>query len=223
MKNKGYQYFVDTLIEKEPIDTPIYTKNVAEKVATEFNLPIDKARAYTNVALKRNLERGNTKRFMKGIYYKPKMGLFRELPLNTYDIVYDALMKKENQTVGYITGPDLINVVGLSTQIPRERWIATNNYNMRFPYKANIRVVKPATTITDKNIRYLQALDLIRYSDEGYVDASNPQAIICSFIKERNLDSGYLLFLANKFYDQTTIRQAINILFGERSQYESAL
>ena len=80
---------------------------------------------YTNVALKRTLEKGSTRRFVKGVYYKPIKSVFGEKPLNGDKLALQQLMEKE---LGYITGATLLNKLGLSTLLPREIQVATNKY-----------------------------------------------------------------------------------------------
>jgi len=210
MQNKGYQSFVDAIIEKEPIDVPIYTKDVAEKVATEFNLPIDKARAYTNVALKRNLERGSTKRFMKGVYYKPIKSVFGEKNLNG-DLL--ALAQLTENDSGYITGATLLNKLGLSTLLPKNVQVATNRYRTRFTYKTSVVPVRVPYVITKECIKYFQILDAIKWMNKLSVDAIDPKLLIKQYIINWGCDSTKLILLAKKYYDTDTLKIIIEILF----------
>ena len=217
MKNKGYQHFVDTIIEKEPIDTPIYTADVAKKMTHEFGLPMDKAKVYTNVALKRTLEKGNTRRFVRGVYYKPIKSVFGEKPLNGDKLALQQLMEKE---LGYITGATLLNKLGLSTLLPREIQVATNKYNVKFPYQTSVTPIKPPTKVTPENIKYLQLLDAIKWMNKLSTDAVAPQALIKEIAKEWGCDHNKLILLANKYYKAETLSSVVEVLLGEETQHE---
>lgn len=106
--------------------------------------------------------KGIIRRFGKGRYFKPKNGMFGEVPLKESQIIESITMDNGSLT-GYLTGAIAYNKMGLTTQIANEYTIAA--YEFRKPVRkgrAKIRFVKAYCDITAKNITMLQLLDAIK-------------------------------------------------------------
>ncbi len=64
--------------------------------------------------------------FRKGAYYKHKTTIFWKTPVNPAQFVTKTYIKRNNEVVGYETGASLLQKMGLTTQLPKYRYIATN-------------------------------------------------------------------------------------------------
>jgi len=76
-------------------------------------------------------------------------------PLYEYQYMNDTL--RGDEIIGYETGFSLMNKLGLTTQVPKRREIATNAYRKNIDDRFII-VRKPVITVNTGNFRYLQTL-----------------------------------------------------------------
>jgi len=113
-------------------------------------------------SLSRLTKKGVINRLTKGKYYKPKNSIFGPLKPTESEIV-NSLTESNNTITGYVTGLDLFNSMGLTTQIPNVITIATNKV---LPKKKigvyRIKYIKQNTIISKNNIPLLQLLDAIK-------------------------------------------------------------
>lgn len=98
------------------------------------------------------------------LLYSCNMSLYVELR-NQYELNNPFLLKDISNYTGII----LFNNMGLTTQLPYTREICTNvETNIKRKVKVdNFEVIlrKPITNITDKNVHYLEFVDVFRYCD----------------------------------------------------------
>ena len=78
------------------------------------------------VYINRLVKENKLSQFIKGIYYKPKKGVFGNKPLNINKVIEKKYICDEDGTKGYFTGAYLFNKLGLTTQVPKEILIVTN-------------------------------------------------------------------------------------------------
>lgn len=113
-------------------------------------------------ALSRLAKEGAIVRLAKGKYYKPKSSLFGKLGPSEAAIV-ETLTIRNNQRIGYLTGPAVYNKLGLTSQISNTLVIATNR---PLPPKViesyRVKYVKREMDIKDQDIPLLQILDALR-------------------------------------------------------------
>ncbi len=128
----------------------------------DFKLPADRMVAMANT-LSKLVSKGIIKRFEKGKYFKPKQGMFGEVPLAQSQIL-QSILKENGNRVGYVTGTMAYNQMSLTTQIPNEYVIATNELRRSIKKEGvRIRFVKAySSEITDNNIDLLRLLDAIK-------------------------------------------------------------
>lgn len=113
-------------------------------------------------ALSRMALAGEIVRVKKGKYYKPKQTRFGVLRPAESEII-KTLTKKNNKSVGYITGITLYNQLGLTTQVSNTLVIARNSrlpVNKIKGYK--VRFVTGPAKFIQKDIPLLQLLDVIK-------------------------------------------------------------
>lgn len=112
--------------------------------------------------LERMTKKGEIKRIEKGLYYIPQKSIFGELPLSIKDFIKKYLYNGEKRT-GYITGINLFNKYGLTTQLSNTIEIATNiRKNPREFDGIKIKFIQNKTPITNENIKYLEILDILK-------------------------------------------------------------
>ncbi|MBF2052133.1 MAG: hypothetical protein IGS03_01560 [Candidatus Sericytochromatia bacterium] len=90
----------------------------------DFDVAPDQVGALTQ-ALSRLYRQGGLRRLTKGLYYKPAQGLLGEV-IPAYDEVLARLLRLYRRNISYITGVNVYNKMGLTTQISREFVIATD-------------------------------------------------------------------------------------------------
>ena len=81
---------------------------------------------------------GSVNKIADGLYYKEEEGFLGKLP-PSYDAVLHALTFVKNKKVGFVTGHQLFNKKGLSTQVPAIITVVTSKYA---PTKINISGIK---------------------------------------------------------------------------------
>ena len=132
---------------------------------TDFNIEASKKDAVVK-ALNRMVAAGKISKLSKGKFYKPRQSRFGALEPSVYQIAKD-LLEQNGEIVGYITGYNAYNEMGLTTQIPAALQIGTNKYRRsltRGIYKISF-IVQP-NKITKTNIELLRILDAIRFIRE---------------------------------------------------------
>lgn len=202
-----YMDFLIEIIEKNNTGTPIYTSVLAEMLAKEYELPGKKAAAATAVAIGRILEKDrieDLRFYQKGIYYRTKKTIFGEIGINKEQLIADKYL---NGNCGYEGGLTMLQKIGLTTQMPKERVIITNKAGeyARKDQKLGITIKPPRTKISAENKDYLRILDVLDVMKTAPVDADNPYEIIAKIIAEKKLEFKVLLALADQFYNQATV------------------
>ena len=128
----------------------------------DFNIPVEKADALKKV-LSRLAETGKIVRLSKGKYYKPKEGITGPLKPDEYQVVKD-LLEDNGKITGYLSGINIFNKLGLTTQVSNTIQIGTNLDKKSIKRgKYTIRFIRQKNTITKENIPLLQILDSIRF------------------------------------------------------------
>ena len=133
-------------------------------VFTASDFPIDVTKQKSVNKVLENLNKaGKIRRLSKGRYYKTKITEFGELPPDSYQIVKD-LLAENGRIIGYITGYQIFNELGISTQVSAILQIGTikDKKSMKRSYY-RIKFVKQWNTITKENIPLLQLLDCLRF------------------------------------------------------------
>jgi len=130
--------------------------------ASDFPVDVTKQKS-VNKVLENLTKTSKIRRLSKGRYFKTKITEFGELPPDSYQIVKD-LLAENGRTIGYITGYQIFNELGLSTQISAILQIGTikDKKSMKRSYY-RIKFVKQWNTITKENIPLLQLLDCLRF------------------------------------------------------------
>ena len=152
--------------------------------------------------LERMVKKGELKRAEKGLYYIPKKSIFGELPLTIKDFIQKYLYLGDKR-IGYITGVNLFNRYGLTTQLSNSIEIATNTRkNPREFGGIKIKFIQNKALITEENIKYLEILDILK-NLKNIPDSNIEESYM--LMKSKILSLAYeeiltLLELAEKYY-----------------------
>lgn len=165
--------FYTQLLETYGVNKPIFIEDIKKQFA------------YDNYIIQKIdylVKKGNVKRFEKGIIYLPEyvdLGNNKiEVGVNVYDIINSKYI--QNNTIGYLGGASLKNMLNFSTQVPNTIEIVSNNASLsirKFQIKnINIILRKSKVNITEDNASVLMFLELIsnlkeeELKDRGNID-----------------------------------------------------
>lgn len=203
MEQIGYGQYIAENILHLPFGVPIYTEDMARGLAKQFDIDMKKAKGLVNVNLKRLADNNDLKRYQKGIYYKAKITPFGKAKLNPAYVIRDIYLNKNGVVIGYETGATFLNQIGLTTQIAKYKYCATNAFKQngsRIDEKLKVVIRKPPVKVTEQNYQYLQLLDAIENKDKIPIDVHHPEKIILNYIRKNQLDFIKLVAYAGKFY-----------------------
>lgn len=154
----------DYLFMKYGTDTPIFVSEVSVP-----NMSQNAVRQY----FMRLCKDGKLKRYDTGVYYIPTKTAFgTDSTLSRNQVIQKKYLEtKDGEVCGFYTGMQLLNSVGMTTQVPAIYEISTNvaskDYREVSMTGVRIALVKPRTEITKENYKTLQFLDLLLAADTG--------------------------------------------------------
>ena len=202
-----YIDYVCGRINAEKPGTPIYTSKMAKGLAETFGLDKKSAVGATSVAVKRIIDRKvieDLRFYQKGIYYRTAKTPFGELSIDKEQLIADKYILPD---LGYNTGAMFLYHIGLTTQIPCVRVIATNaaTDGTRTDEKLGVTIRPPKLPVNAENRSYLQLLDALDGLDKAPVDAEQPYSVLARHIKSCCLSYEKLLYYADHHYSKNTI------------------
>ena len=124
-KIKYRDLIMQYLTALEP-DQTITTEQVAEYVAERLLLDTAMVKKTVNVNMARLEKEGQIMRLTKGIYCRRVKTAFGYYTPDKETLFCKQLLRKENEIIGYETGLSALNRIGLVSQMPKRRCIATN-------------------------------------------------------------------------------------------------
>lgn len=196
-------HIVRERISKYQLTEPILVEDVLEGLADH------KDAVY--VTINRLAREGVIENFTKGIYYKPKKSRFGQVGLDKRKLIEKKYLKRNNVNLGYVTGPQIWNEWGMTTQIPNRVWIAQNVRQKKIDHDLNVMVLKAKGEIKDSNIRALQFLDVIDQID--FIQDTDKEDVIKKLIvvyKEKlEVNDRVAMFEEVKNYNKK-----VKVLFG---------
>ena len=161
----------DFLIKTYGQGEPIFLADVSYK---------DMKPAMLRQAMSKLVEKGQLRRFDKGIYYIPDTSIFPTGALLSSDKVIERrYLSDKGQRCGYISGQNFANQFGLTTQVPMSCTVVSNKATTKERRirlgQQEIILRQPRCTITKQNFLVLQILDLLadvdRYSEIEQAEA----------------------------------------------------
>lgn len=134
----------------------------------------DKSRPWIDKAIKLMVDKNQISRFSTGIYYIPRQTILGPSFLNPQKVIAKKYLKDEDQTVGFFGGLSLLNMFGLTTQVPNTITVITNNESTRGRRiklgKQDIYLSRPTVEISDSNYILLQFLEMIKLINFDQLD-----------------------------------------------------
>ncbi len=188
----NYNNIIINYIDNCPFDEPIFIEDIKkfiqEKLDNQMNF--DHILKTIYVYINRLVKKGSLVQFLKGIYYKPLKGTFGNKKLNIDKVITKKYLLDEFGIKGYYTGAFLFNKLGLTTQIPKDIVIMTNECpnNEYKNKKLGVVIRKPKIKINEDNYKYLQLFDILNNKDNINIEVDNEKEIIYKFIKDNELD-----------------------------------
>lgn len=197
----NYNNILIKYIDEYPYDEPIFIEEIKDYfkkiIQNNFETTFKSIYVYINRLVKEN----KLSQFVKGIYYKPTKGIFGSKPLNINKVIEKKYICDKNGKKGYFTGAYLFNKLGLTTQIPKEILIVTNecpNSNDYNNKNLGVTIRKPKTPVTEENYKYLQLFDILINKDNIKIEVDNEKEIIYKFIEDNQLNLEKIFEYANK-------------------------
>ena len=130
--------------------------------------------------LKTLTDRGQIVRYERGIYYIPRATRFnRAAGPSPETVARYKYISRGGKTDGYYSGSTFANLIGISLQVPMKKEIVSNNISaiVREVLIGNQTFIVRRTNvpITEKNVRVLQLLELLKNLD-NYLDGDYKEA-----------------------------------------------
>lgn len=208
----NYNNILIDYIDNYPFDEPIFIEDIKEYLRTKLgdNINFNHILKTTYVYINRLVKKGKIVQFLKGIYYKPLKGIFGNKKLNINKVITKKYILDGNGQKGYYTGAFLFNKLGLTSQIPKDILIITNecpNNNDYNNKKLGVIIRKPKIKINDDNYKYLQLFDVLNNKDNIYIEVDNEKEIIYKFIRDNELDFAKIFEFANITNNKSAIEK----------------
>lgn len=164
----------DFILEKYGYNEPIFTNDLKKE--------LDMEPSAFRQTIKRLSDKGLITKVEKGIYFIPTKNSVLKNPILSVDkIVEKKFLINQEEVIGYKTGINFANSLGLTSQTASVPTIVTNNTSstkreVSF-YNKKVIIRKPKTKINSRNYKVLQVLDLMkdfeRLSEEPMEIAKN--------------------------------------------------
>ena len=132
-------------------------------------------------------------RYDTGIYYIPGNTIFRTSKiLSQNKIIEKKYISSNDEILGYLSGLNFANKIGITTQVPNLYEIVSNkatcDYRELKIASTKIILRKPRTTITKENYLELQFLDMIKEIDNlSILDKEENKKIVLNYMKFENI------------------------------------
>lgn len=214
-ENIGYRDILLQYINRQKAEQPILTEQLVQYAVEFTGLEKTAVRKAVNVNMARLEKAGHVARVEKGVYCRKIKTPFGYYTPDRETLFVRQLLFHVDDVIGYETGLSALNRMGLVSQMPKRKCIATNLYNKKIPSDILIEVRKPSTPINAVNYRYLQLLDAIQNLDSAPVDAAKPGEVIRGAARDMKLDTDTLILTARKHYNQKTLLRTIDIMLEE--------
>lgn len=168
-----------------------------------FNEIMDKtklSRSRVNQLVKESIDVGQLVRFSEGIFYVPTKTFFGNSILDVRKVIDKKYIKDNNKIFGIYTGITLLNMFGITMQVPNVCEIVTNKETTRVReidlngQKVILR--KSRFEITKSNYKIYMLLEL--FNQIGLNEEFDTRKIV-AFIKENDISYAQIMKYINYF------------------------
>lgn len=172
---------MQTLIEKYDYNEPIILKDVKLDGVSDENI---------RQIFSRLVKSGQIVRYDQGVYYIPKVSPLGKSKIPAKKVYEKKFISDRKSIFGFYTGLTLQNAIGLTTQVPNTIEIVTNREKSRRREievgKQQLRLRRARTTITSRNVKALQLLELMNSLDVNKLSDKENQALI-TYVRSQNI------------------------------------
>ena len=172
---------MQTLIEKYDYNEPIILKDVKLNGISDENI---------RQIFSRLVKKGQIERYDQGIYYIPKITPLGKSKIPAKKVYEKKFISDQKNIFGFYTGLTLQNAIGLTTQVPNTIEIVTNHEKSRLRELAvgnqKLRLRRARTTVTSRNVKALQLLELMNSLDAKQLSSNEKQALI-TYVRSQNI------------------------------------
>lgn len=197
----NYNDILIKYIDNCPSDEPIFIEEIKDYFRKIIDNNFENVFKNVYVYINRLVKDEKLCGFMKGVYYKPIKGVFGNKLLDVNKVIEKKYIFDSKGHKGYFSGAYLFNKMGLTTQVPKEILIITNecpNGNSYNNKNLGVIIKKPKIVIDDDNYKYLQLFDVLINNDDIKIETDNEKEVIYKFIKENELDFEKIFMYAKK-------------------------
>ncbi|SDN64438.1 DUF6088 family protein [Alkalicoccus daliensis] len=194
----------DRIVTKYGYNEPIFTKDLKE----DFQMNPNTFRQ----VIKRLSDNGYLTKVGKGIYFIPrKNALLKHPKLSVDKIVSKKYLYDNGEIIGYKTGINFANALGLTTQTASIPTIVTNNTSsakreVTF-YNKRVIIKQPKATVNAQNYKLFQVIELVndfeRVSEEP-IDAAMLK--IRDYLKEIPLNKQKIQSYLNVYSPEVKVK-----------------
>ncbi len=186
---------IEELSKKFKPNTPILVDEIYS-VLSYFS----RSQIYKQIA--KEVANGKLVRFDKGVYYIPTITELGLSKLNPQLVIEKKYITSNTDVFGLYSGTQLLNLMGLSNQVPIVTEIITNKVaNSRKVKVGYLRVVlkKPRIEISASNIDAYTVLELFNNLNFDNMSRNIDYGKVVSFIKDKKLKANDILMYADYF------------------------
>ena len=162
----------EALLEQYGYNEPILTSEI------QFN---NYSKPWVYKELNRLCDNNQVVRFEKGVYYIPKQTPLGPSALNPSKVLEKKYIKSDDDTFGYYSGCYLMNIMGISNQVPNVIEVYSNNESSKMRDvkvgTQNVRLRKSRVNITKDNAAVLMFLELMNAVDVDALDTEKTEII----------------------------------------------
>lgn len=181
----------------------------------------ERSRPWIDKTIKTMVDENQIKRFSTGVYYIPRKTLFGDSLLNPQKVIAKKYIKNGIETYGYVSGIALLNLLGLTTQVPNMITVVTNNESSRGRKVAvgnqSVYVIKSSTEITKENCATLQLLEAFKLADLNDLDEIEKYNLE-KYIDDNNITLTMVSKYCSFFPDYVSKRVLGGSLIGKLAQ-----
>ena len=208
---QNYGSYITQFVDQLPEGELFLSETVAYALAQDFDISPAHAKAVTNNQLKRMADAQRIDRIQKGVYFKAKQTVFGKTRPNLDRYAVQLLTTQGQQVIGYVSGAAYMNRIGLTSLIPRDIEIVSNQYRRTLPEGCHVSAKRPAVPVNNGNYKYLQLLDAIESLTAELIDAENPNELIRAAARDQEIEPLELIIHARQHYSMKTLLQTVDI------------
>lgn len=125
---------------------------------------------------------GKLKRYSRGVYYIPSDTPYGDSILNFREVLEKKYIKKDGKTIGYYSGIQIENLLGLTTQVSNVPYVVSNAETTTGRYinlrKRKVYIRRPDTEVNEGNWKILQFADLLASLSGTKLSEGNRRSLI---------------------------------------------